>query len=143
MTPARAATRKPAMPRGAKPPSVDAYLAKVPPEQRAALQRLRRTIRAAAPEAEEVISYGMPGYKLDGYLVAFAAFNDHCSFFPGASIVKDYRAELKAYATSKGTVRFTPDHPLPASLVRRIVLDRIAANRARRAKRAEAKRRSR
>lgn len=123
--------------------SVEAYLAKVPAGQRAALQKLRRTIRSAAPRSEEVISYGMPGYKLAGYLCGFAAFKEHCSFFTGTAL-RGLGPELRGYATAKGTIRFKPEHPLPEDLVRRIVKARVAENRARRApERAEAKRRSR
>lgn len=110
---------------------IDKYLARVAPGQRAALERLRRTIRAAAPEAEECISYGLAAFRLDGKpLVAFGASKGHCAFFPmnGAS-VKAHRGELEGRETSKGTIRFQPDDPLPASLVRAIVRERIEENR--------------
>ena len=110
---------------------VDSYLAAVPPEARAALERLRKIIRAAAPQATEAISYGMPAYKYHGALVYFAAFKNHCSFFPGTSSLAAYRHELERYETSKGTIHFTPDHPLPAALVRRIVRARVKENEAR------------
>jgi uncharacterized protein YdhG (YjbR/CyaY superfamily) len=119
-----------------KPPTVDDYLARVPRDARAALQQLRRTIRAAAPEATEGVSYGMPAYRHKGMLVFFAAFRDHCSFFPASvSVVRRFAAELKGYSTGKGTVRFTPDKPLPARLVTRIVKARIAENEAKQAAR--------
>jgi len=109
--------------------SVDAYLAAVPEPARSALIDLRRVIREAAPEAEEVISYGMPVFKHHGHLVGIAAFKNHCSFFPmSGSQIEAHRNELKTFYTSKGTIRFTPDHPLPADLVRRIVLARVAEN---------------
>jgi uncharacterized protein YdhG (YjbR/CyaY superfamily) len=100
---------------------VDAYLAALPPDQAAALQDLRETILAIVPNPEEAISYAIPGVKYKGKgLVWYAAFKAHCSFFPGAK-VEDYRSELDGYTLHKGTVQFTPDHPLPADLVQRMV----------------------
>ena len=115
---------------GNKANNVDEYLAKVPAEQRATLEKLRRTIRAAAPRAVEVISYDMPMFKYHGMLVAFAAFKNHCSFFPGAAALKTFKDELKGYQTSKGTIRFPSHKPLPASLVKRLVKARIKENEA-------------
>jgi len=117
--------------------SVAAYLRAVPPTPRAALQQLRKTIKAAAPEATEVISYGMPMFKHHGMLVGFAAFKDHCSFFPGAKPVATYKDELKAYETSKGTIRFPIGKPLPAALVKRLVKARIAENEKRASEKAK------
>ena len=109
-----------------KPASIDAYLKKLPPEQRAALQKLRRQIRAAAPKAEECFSYGLPAFRLGRPLVAYAAAKQHCSFYPmSGSLIEAHAAALKGYSTSKGTIRFTPDHPLPAALVRKLVKARI------------------
>jgi uncharacterized protein len=106
--------------------TIDEYLAKLPADQRAALQRLRKVIRAAVPKAEECISYGVPAFRLDGrMLVWFGAAKRHCSFFPGA-VLAGFDKELKGYSTSKGTVRFQPDHPLSAVLVRKLVRARIA-----------------
>ena len=114
------------------PNTVDAYLARVPPKFRATLQRLRRTIKAAAPDAEEVISYRMPAFRQNGMLVYFAAFEDHCSLFVGSPTVRrQFSAELKPFMRGKGTLRFTPDRPLPAGLVTRIVKARVAENAAR------------
>ena len=111
----------------AKPASVDDYLASLNDEQRVALEKLRKTIRTAAPKAEECISYDIPAYRQNGrLLVAFAAAKKHCSFFPGALPVATHQDELKGYSTSKGTVRFPADHPLPAALVRKLVKTRIA-----------------
>ncbi len=111
---------------------MDAYLAAVPPDQRRALESLRRTIRAAAPEAEEVISYRMPAFRQNGVLVYFAAFEDHCSFFPGSVVTQaKFAKELRSFAAGKGTIHFTPEHPLPAALVTRIVKARVAENEAR------------
>jgi uncharacterized protein YdhG (YjbR/CyaY superfamily) len=109
--------------------TVDEYLARVSDDQRVALQRLRKTIRAAAPGAEECISYQLPAYRLNGMLVAFGATAKHCAFYPmSASTVAAHRKELEDYDTSKGTIRFQPDNPLPAALVRKLVKARIAEN---------------
>ena len=114
-----------------------AYLAAVPREARAALEKIRKTIRAAAPKAVECISYGMPAYKYNGMLVFFAAFAKHCSFFPGASVLAAHKDELKRYETSKGTIRFTVDNPLPAVLVKKMVKARVKENESRAKKRAK------
>ncbi len=114
------------------PKDIDAYLATVPEDKRAVLQDLRKTIRAAAPDAEEIISYKMPAFRQNGTLVYFAAFEDHCSFFPGSvATQRGFAAELKPFAAGKGTIHFTSEHPLPAALVTRIVLARLAENKAR------------
>ena len=110
--------------------TVDDYLAALPDDARATLQKLRKVIKAAAPKATEVISYQMPMYKHHGMLVGFAAFKDHCSFFPGANPVATHKDELKAYETSKGTIRFPIGKPLPAALVKKLVKERIAENEA-------------
>src|SRR6266542_545881 len=102
--------------------TVDEYMARVPAKFRTALQRLRKTIKAAAPDAEEIISYQMPAFRQDGMLVYYAAFKDHCSFFvASAGLRHQLSAELKPFETGKGTLRFTPERPLPADLVTRIV----------------------
>jgi uncharacterized protein YdhG (YjbR/CyaY superfamily) len=113
---------------GATPQTVDDYLAALPEEARATLEKIRKTIKAVAPKATEVISYQMPMYKYHGMLVGFAAFKDHCSFFPGANPVATFRDELKSYKTSKGTIRFPIGKPLPAALVKKLVKVRIAEN---------------
>ena len=111
-----------------QPTCVDDYLAGVSSEEaRVSLSRLRTIIRAEIPVAEEVISYGMPGYKLNGYFVGFAAFKNHCSFFPGA-IVADYADELTGYKTSKGTIQFSPNAPLPDALVKALLKARLTDN---------------
>ena len=108
---------------------VDAYIAAAPVNARSALKALRRTVKAAAPEAEEVISYGMPAYRYHGQLVYFAAFENHCSFFPGSkSVLKTFSRELKPFDASVGTIRFTPGKPLPAALVKKIVKMRVEEN---------------
>ena len=111
--------------------TVDDYLATLPADARATLEKLRKTIRAAAPKATEGISYQMPMFKHHGMLVGFAAFKDHCSFFPGAKPVATFKDELKDYKTSKGTIRFPIGKPLPAALVKKIVKARIEENETR------------
>ena len=110
------------------------YLTPLSPEKRAALQKLRRAIKAAVPKAEECISYGVPAFRLGGrLLVAFGAVTNHCSFYPGAAPIRVHKKALKAYSTSKGTVRFSADRPLPATLVRKLVNTRVAEHAARHA----------
>ena len=111
-------------------PSVDAYLSALGDDQRAALERLRRIVKRAAPGAEECISYQIPAFRLDGrMLVWYGASTKHCAFYPGGS-VGAFKSELEGFNLSKGTIRFQPDHPLPVALVRRIVKARIAKNAA-------------
>jgi uncharacterized protein YdhG (YjbR/CyaY superfamily) len=111
----------------AAPKSVDEYLAAVPEPARTTLKKMRAVIRSAAPpEATEAISYGMPGFKYKGTLVWFAAFSDHCSFFPTAAVIQEFKDELKGYQISKGTIRFPVDKPLPATLVKKMVKSRVA-----------------
>ena len=117
--------------RNAPARDVDSYLAALPKEVRALLEKLRRTIKAAAPMAEEVISYQIPCYKYHGPLVFFAAFKDHCSFFAGKAIPRTFRSELKPWRISGTTIHFSVEKPLPASLVRRIVKARIEENETR------------
>jgi uncharacterized protein YdhG (YjbR/CyaY superfamily) len=112
----------------AKPQTIDEYLAPLSNEKRAALQKLRRAIKSAAPKAEECISYQVPAFRLGGrMLVAFGAAANHCAFYAGSAPVEGYKDELKAYDTSKGTIRFQADSPLPATLVRKLVKAQIAA----------------
>ena len=112
----------------AMPRTIDEYLAALSNDKRAALERLRKIIRAAVPGAEECISYGLPAFRLDGKGIAcFGAAANHCAFY-GA--VGAHRDELEAYDTSKGAIRFQPDKPLPAALVRKLVKARIAKNAA-------------
>jgi uncharacterized protein YdhG (YjbR/CyaY superfamily) len=116
-----------------KPTTVDEYLAPVSPDKRAALEKLRKTIRAAAPDAEERISYGMPVFRQNGMLVGFGAAANHCAFYLlSGSAIESHKKELEKYDTSKGTIRFQPEKPLPAVLVRKLVKARIAENAARR-----------
>ena len=118
----------------AAPTSVEDYLAALPEEPRAALEKLRKTIKAAAPEATEVLSYHMPAFKDHGrILVYYAAFRDHYSLFPASGkVIEAHKEELKPYFTGKGTIRFHTDKPLPAALVKKIVKARLEENAARR-----------
>ena len=112
-----------------KASTIDEYLANLSDDKRAALEKLRRTIRAAAPQADECISYQVPAFRLNGILVGFGATANHCAFYPmSASTVAAHKEELQDYDTSKGTIRFQPDKPLPAALVRKLVKARIAEN---------------
>ena len=111
---------------------VEAYLARVPKPARTTLEAMRAMIRAAAPkETTEAISYGMPSFQWNGALVWYAAFKNHCSLFPGdCSLVAEFGDELKECKTSKGTIQFPMDKPLPEGLVAKIVKARVAANEA-------------
>lgn len=113
------------------PASVDAYIAGFKPEVRAVLRKMRATIRKAAPDAEEKISYMMPAIFLEGPLVYYAAFKNHIGFFPTSMGVKAFKSELAAYETSKGTIRFPLDKPVPLGLIARIVEFRVKENRSR------------
>jgi uncharacterized protein YdhG (YjbR/CyaY superfamily) len=111
---------------------VDEYLAGVPEPARSTLARMRSVIRSAVPsQAEETISYGMPAFKHKGVLVWFGAFSNHCSLFPTASIVEAFRNELEGFSTSKGTIHFPFDRPLPTALIKKLVKARVAQNEAR------------
>ena len=113
--------------RPSTPKTIAEYLAPLSGEKRAALQKLRKAIKAAAPKAQECISYGIPAFRLDGrMLVAFGAAAKHCAFYPGARPVETHKSDLKAYSTSKGSIRFPPGKPLPAALVRKLVKTRLA-----------------
>ena len=118
----------------AAPTSVEDYLAALPEGSRAALEKLRKTIKAAAPEATETISYQMPAFKDHGrLLVYYAAFKNHCSLFPASgTVIEALGDELEPYFTGKGTIRFHADKPLPAALVKRIVKVRLEENAAHR-----------
>jgi uncharacterized protein YdhG (YjbR/CyaY superfamily) len=118
---------KPMLAKSVKPQTIDEYLAPLSSEKRAALEKLRRAIRSAAPEAEECISYQIPTFRLGGrMLVSFGAWVNHCALYAGVHPVKAHKDELKGYDTSKGTIRFQADSPLPATLVRKLVKTRIA-----------------
>jgi uncharacterized protein YdhG (YjbR/CyaY superfamily) len=110
------------------PKTVDQYLARVPQPARGTLNKVRAAIRSVAPpDATETISYGIPMFKYKGPLVAFAAFSKHCSLFPTSmAVIKKFKNELKPFETSKGTIRFPQDKPLPTALVRKMVKARLA-----------------
>jgi len=111
------------------PRTIDEYLARLSEDKRGALQALREVIRAAAPDAEEGISYQMPTFRQNGMLVGFAAAKNHCSLYAwNGSSIDLFTDELRGYHTSKGTIRFTPEKPLPAALVRRLVEMKVVKN---------------
>jgi uncharacterized protein YdhG (YjbR/CyaY superfamily) len=112
----------------AKPADVDAYIAAFTGETRARLEKIRETIAKAAPQALPRISYRIPTFSLCGNLVHFAAYGEHIGFYPGASAVNEFARELAAYPTSKGTVQFPFDRPVPLDLIRKIVKFRLAEN---------------
>jgi uncharacterized protein YdhG (YjbR/CyaY superfamily) len=117
----RGATKSPTT-----PSSIDDYLGRLTTDKRAALEKLRGAIKRAAPEVEECISYQLPAFRLDGkILVWFGAASKHCAFYPGAAPIAEHSAALADYATSKGTIRFDPARPLPATLVGKLVRSRI------------------
>ena len=111
----------------AKPQTIDEYLSNVSDDKRAALEKVRQAIRAAVPDAEECISYGIPAFRWNGkVLVGFAAAAKHCAFYPWSSTtVGAFPEELKGYDTSKGTIRFPAEKPLPANLICKLVQARI------------------
>jgi uncharacterized protein YdhG (YjbR/CyaY superfamily) len=124
MTPTARAKR----PRPRDAGDVDAYLRSLPVPMRSALQSLRKAIRAAAPTAGEGFSYGLPAFRLEGRpLVCYGASQNHCSFFPmSPAVIRAHAADLKGYSTSKGTIRFPPEKPLPSALVKKLVRARMA-----------------
>jgi len=113
-----------------KPKSIDQYLALVKPEQRIVLEKLRKTIHAAAPGAQEYIGYGLAGFKFNGRpLVYFGAWEDHCALYAASPAVqKKFQKELRGFECRKGTIRFTSDNPLPTTLVKALVKARLAEN---------------
>jgi uncharacterized protein YdhG (YjbR/CyaY superfamily) len=112
------------------PRTIDDYLATVDAEKRAALERLRNIIRAAAPKAAECISYQLPAFRLDGrLLMGFGAAAKHCALYPmSGATVAEFQHQLRDYQTSKGTIRFQPGRPLPVRLLRKLVKARIREN---------------
>lgn len=115
-----------------KAETVDKYLAGVAPDMRKALEKLRGTIRSVVPQASETISYHIPTFKHLGHLVGFAAFKEHCSFFVmSPKVMDDFADQLEGYDTSKGTIRFAANKPLPVALVKKLVKARVAENEAR------------
>jgi uncharacterized protein YdhG (YjbR/CyaY superfamily) len=119
--PAKAQTQKPKR----APKDIDEYLATVPEPARSVLNKMRAAIRSAVPaEATETISYRIPAFKHNGVLVWFAAFSTHCSLFPTASVIEAFKNELKG-STSKGTIHFPTDKPLPITLIKKLVKARV------------------
>jgi uncharacterized protein YdhG (YjbR/CyaY superfamily) len=111
----------------AAPRDVDEYLARVPEPARSTLHKMRAVIWSAVPpETTEAISYRIPAFKYKGPLCWYAAFSDHCSLFPGAAVIEKFKRELKGYTTSKGTIHFPLDKPLPEALLRKLVKARVA-----------------
>jgi uncharacterized protein YdhG (YjbR/CyaY superfamily) len=124
----RKSGRRPSVAKGrAVPKNIDEYLANVPEPARSTLHKIRAAIRSAAPpEASETISYRIPAFKYKGVLVWFAAFSDHCSLFPTAAVIESFKNELKGVSTSKGTIHFPTDKPLPTALVKKMIKARVA-----------------
>ncbi|MGB7599243.1 MAG: DUF1801 domain-containing protein [Candidatus Sulfotelmatobacter sp.] len=117
------------------PMTVDEYLKRLPEPSRSALQRVRAIVRTVVPpEATEVISYGIPTFKYNGMLMSFAAFSNHCSLFPGAGPIKQFKNDLKNFETAKGTIRFAPERPLPSTLLKKLVSARVAENKPKKGK---------
>lgn len=128
---ARVDVTKQVVKRGTPATTIDEYLALQPSEVRAALEKLRKTIRSAAPKATEGISYQIPSFKHHGPLVGFAAFKDHCSFFVmNTGLLEQHAAKLKGFELGKGTIQFTIDKPIPVTLVKTLVKARIVENEA-------------
>jgi uncharacterized protein YdhG (YjbR/CyaY superfamily) len=111
-----------------KPNNIDEYIAGFPQDIREIMEQCRMTIKEAAPLATEVISYGMPAYKLNGILVWFAAYSKHLGFYPKASGIEMFKKELSTYKSAKGSVQFPLDKPLPLELIAEIVKFRVAEN---------------
>jgi uncharacterized protein YdhG (YjbR/CyaY superfamily) len=127
MKKAKFGNRRSAAKASGAPKNVDEYLAGVAEPARSTLSKIRAAIRSAAPqEATETISYRIPAFKYKGVLVWFAAFSDHCSLFPTAAVIETFKNELKNFSTSKGTIHFPTDKPLPAALVKKMVRARVA-----------------
>jgi uncharacterized protein YdhG (YjbR/CyaY superfamily) len=119
--------RSPANSRKGVPKNVDEYLARVPEPALSMLNKMRTAIRSTVPfAATETISYGMPAFRHNEVLVWFAAFSDHCSLFPTASVIKGFKKELEGFYTSKGTIHFPTDKPLPVALIKKLVKARVA-----------------
>jgi len=110
------------------PETVDQYIAAFPADVKKRMQQLRKTIKAAAPKAEEVISYQMPGYKYLGMLVYFAAYKNHIGFYPGAGGVLEFYKKLSSFKSAKGSVQFPHDRPIPYDMISKIVKFRVKQN---------------
>lgn len=108
--------------------TIDKYIEQFPKEVQVLLQKIRKLIKALAPEAVEAISYGIPTYKLNGNLVHFAAYKSHIGFYPGSRILKELDLEIKEYKTGKGTIQFPLNAPIPYELIEKIVKQRVKEN---------------
>jgi uncharacterized protein YdhG (YjbR/CyaY superfamily) len=127
MKKAKSARRSSATKTKSAPLNVDEYLARIPAASRKIFSALRSAIRSAVPrDSVEIISYGIPAFKHDRVLVWFAAFSNHCSLFPTSSIIEEFKSELKDFSTSKGTIHFLVDRPIPTRLVKKLVKARVA-----------------
>ena len=123
----KARKRSPANGRKGVPKNIDEYLARVSEPALGMLNKMRTAIRSTVPSAAtETISYGMPAFRQKEVLVWFAAFSDHCSLFPTASVIEAFKKELEGFYTSKGTIHFPTDKPLPVSLIKKLVKARVA-----------------
>lgn len=126
MKKAKSGNRRAAARASGAPKNIDEYLARVPEPARTALNKMRAAIRSVVPsEATETISYRIPAFKHNGVLVWFAAFSDHCSLFPTASVIENFKNELKGFTTSKGTIQFPINKPLPTALIKKLVKARV------------------
>ncbi len=111
-----------------KPENIDDYISTFPEETQLLLEQMRNEIKKSAPKAEEIISYGMPGFKLNGLLVWFAGYKNHIGFYPKPAAILVFKKELGKYKTSKGAIQFPTDEPLPLALIRKIVKYRVEEN---------------
>ena len=128
-----ARTKRRSRSKGRRPKDVDDYLAGIPEPARSTLNRMREAIRSAMPpDTAETISYGIPAFKHERVLVWFAAFSNHCSLFPTASVIDAFKKDLKGYSVSKGTIHFPIDKPLPISLIKKLVQARVAQDQRKR-----------
>jgi uncharacterized protein YdhG (YjbR/CyaY superfamily) len=119
--------RSPAVKTDAAPKNVDEYLVGVPEPARTNLNKIRAAIRSVVPPgAIETISYGIPAFKDKKVLVWFAAFSDHCSLFPRASVIEEFKNEIRGFVTSKGTIQFPTEKPIPIALIKKLVKARVA-----------------
>jgi uncharacterized protein YdhG (YjbR/CyaY superfamily) len=123
----KSGTRRSAAKANDAPKTVEEYLAGIPEPARTTFNKLRAAIRSAVPpEATEIISYRIPAFKHTRVLVWFAAFSNHCSMFPTAAVIEVFKNELKGFSTSKGTIHFPTDRPLPTGLIKKLVKARVA-----------------
>jgi uncharacterized protein YdhG (YjbR/CyaY superfamily) len=129
MSKMKSGNRSSAAKRNGPPKTVDEYLAGVPEPARSTLNKIRTAIRSAVPpEATETISYRIPAFKYNGVLVWFAAFSDHSSLFPTASVIEEFRDDLKGFSTSRGVIHFPTGAPVPTALIKKLVKARAAQN---------------